>query len=249
MRRTLNFLDDQYYYVSDCVLGNVRGALEETKSFNLISTWSMNENIGEVPLFLSRIALKELRASKQKNEDYKFSEIVFPIKIETLEYKTNSAALLFRHYFSNSSAYTPTLKKGCIRNSSYIGNRGVIFNNDMDLLMLSTLSFVNNDLIDNKFDYLGTNIYIHPKVFQENNAVCRFIQKECIKHYASKKVIPDFAMGNRKSLTPTIIIQDVSDRFFIKPTIPSEIEFSNEKLNQLLIDNLEDLVENITYGL
>lgn len=248
MRSTLNFLDNQYYHASSCVLGSIRGALERDKSFNLISTCSMKESVVEIPLFLSGMVLRELRYSQQKEGDYKFSEIVFPMEVETLEYKTNSSALLLRYFFS-SSIYTPTLKKACIRNSSYIGNRGIIFNNDMDLLILNTLSFANNGIIDNRLDYLGTNIYIHPKVFQENNAVCRFIQKECIKHYASKKVIPDLTTGNRKSLTPTIIIQDVSDRFFIKPAIPSEIEFSNEKLNQLLIDNLEDLVENITYGL
>ena len=114
----------------------------------------------------------------------------------------------------------------------YYGMRGLIFNSNLEPLVLSTIrshreSSATKEII----------LRVSPKVFNSDNVVCKGIQKYLIEYCST--VSRYFSIVNGFT-TMTVIINNDIDKFIRHAKAPTNINV-NEEIQQLLIDNIDKL--------
>lgn len=144
----------------------------------------------------------------------------------------------------------------------YYGGNGYILDKDYNILILYTLHGVMEDRI---LHYKTGRIYVNPKVFVSNGLIEKGIIKTVIPSFvqegigidtnnigvtAQEVVMPiyrpnDRVQGYTRPL-PEIIVADVTDRFIIRPKKPTPSTFSNEAMNDYLLEHLDEVVQ-MTY--
>lgn len=144
----------------------------------------------------------------------------------------------------------------------YYGGNGYILDKDYNILILYTLHGVMEDRI---LHYKTGRIYVNPKVFVSNGIVEKGIIKTVIPAFVQEGIMIDtssigataqeintsirnpngFVFQVIKPL-PEIIVADVTDRFIVKPKKPTPSTFSNEAMNDYLLEHLDEVVQ-MTY--
>ena len=144
----------------------------------------------------------------------------------------------------------------------YYGGNGYILDKDYNILILYTLHGVMEDRI---LHYKTGRIYVNPKVFVSNGLIEKGIIKTVIPSFvqegigiatnnigvtAQEVVMPIYrpdgrVQGYTRPL-PEIIVADVTDRFIIRPKKPTPSTFSNEAMNDYLLEHLDEVVQ-MTY--
>ena len=145
----------------------------------------------------------------------------------------------------------------------YYGGNGYILDKDYNILILYTLHGVMEDRI---LHYKTGRIYVNPKVFVSNGIVEKGIIKTVIPAFVQEGIRIDGAnieevtyqeinvpirneYGSAISYTspiPEIVVADVTDRFIVKPKKPTPSTFSNEAMNDYLLEHLDKVVQ-MTY--
>ena len=143
----------------------------------------------------------------------------------------------------------------------YYGNNGYILDKDYNLLILYTLHGVMEDRI---LHYKTGRIYVNPKVFVSKGIVEKGIIKTVIPAFVQEGIIVDtnnigvtaqdinIAIRNQNGSVqvikplPEIVVADVTDRFIVKPKKPTPSTFSNEAMNDYLLEHLDEVVQ-MTY--
>ena len=114
----------------------------------------------------------------------------------------------------------------------YYGMRGLILNSNLEPLVLSTIRS-HRELSATKEIILR----VSPKVFNNDNIVCKGIQKYLIEYCSTTSryfsIVNDFT-------TMTVIINNDIDKFIRHAKAPTNINV-NEEIQQLLIDNIDKL--------
>ena len=114
----------------------------------------------------------------------------------------------------------------------YYGMRGLILNSNLEPLVLSTIRS-HRELSTTKEIILR----VSPKVFNNDNVVCKGIQKYLIEYCSTTSryfsIVNDFT-------TMTVIINNDIDKFIRHAKAPTNINV-NEEIQQLLIDNIDKL--------
>lgn len=138
----------------------------------------------------------------------------------------------------------------------YYGGVGVIFNSQMELLLLNTVKY---NLTNNYPELIKPVMYISPKVFTSNGPAEKNILKKLIPtvltagvslNTITSSVINKFNFPNGVRAQyikgmPEIIVADVSDRFIHKPDMPDLSQFSDREVNNFLKNNIELLREDM----
>ena len=143
----------------------------------------------------------------------------------------------------------------------YYGGNGYILDKDYNLLILYTLHGVMEDRI---LHYKTGRIYVNPKVFVSKGIVEKGIIKTVIPAFVQGGIIVDtnnigvtaqdinIVIRNQNGLVqvvkplPEIVVADVTDRFIVKPKKPTPSTFSNEAMNDYLLEHLDEVVQ-MTY--
>ena len=144
----------------------------------------------------------------------------------------------------------------------YYGGNGYILDKDYNILILYTLHGVMEDRI---LHYKTGRIYVNPKVFVSNGIVEKGIIKTVIPAFVQEGIRIDTSnigataqeitmpirneYGSFTGYTspiPEIVVVDVTDRFIIKPKKPTPSTFSNEAMNDYLLEHLDEVVQ-MTY--
>ena len=143
----------------------------------------------------------------------------------------------------------------------YYGGNGYILDKDYNLLILYTLHGVMEDRI---LYYKTGRIYVNPKVFVSNGIVEKGIIKTVIPAFVQEGIMVDTnnigvtaqdintIIRNSNGFVqvieplPEIVIADVTDRFIVKPKKPTPSTFSNEAMNDYLLEHLDEVVK-MTY--
>lgn len=142
----------------------------------------------------------------------------------------------------------------------YYGGNGYILDKDYNLLILYTLHGVMEDRV---LHYKTGRIYVNPKVFVSNSIVEKGIIKTVIPAFVQEGIriaradiegvtyqeinVPirnehGSAIGYTSPI-PEIIVADVTDRFIVKPKKPTPSTFSNEAMNDYLLEHLDKVVQ------
>lgn len=143
----------------------------------------------------------------------------------------------------------------------YYGGNGYILDKDYNLLILYTLHGVMEDRI---LHYKTGRIYVNPKVFVSNGLIEKGIIKTVIPAFVQKGIMVDtnnigvtaqdinIVIRNQNGFVvqvkplPEIVVADVTDRFIVKPKKPTPSTFSNEAMNDYLLEHLDEVVQ-MTY--
>lgn len=143
----------------------------------------------------------------------------------------------------------------------YYGGNGYILDKDYNLLILYTLHGVMEDRI---LHYKTGRIYVNPKVFVSKGIVEKGIIKTVIPAFVQEGIMVDtnnigvtaqdinIAIRNQNGFIqvikplPEIVVADVTDRFIVKPKKPTPSTFSNEAMNDYLLEHLDEVVQ-MTY--
>ena len=144
----------------------------------------------------------------------------------------------------------------------YYGGNGYILDKDYNLLILYTLHGVMEDRI---LHYKTGRIYVNPKVFVSNGLIEKGIIRKVIPAFVQEGIMVDTnnigvtaqdintVIGNSRGFVtqvikplPEIVVADVTDRFIVKPKKPAPSTFSNEAMNDYLLEHLDE-VARMTY--
>ena len=145
----------------------------------------------------------------------------------------------------------------------YYGGNGYILDKDYNLLILYTLHGVIGE--DRILHYKTGRIYVNPKVFVSNGLIEKGIIKTVIPAFVQEGIMVDtssfmgvtaqdinIAIRNSNGFVqvikplPEIVVADVTDRFIVKPKKPTPSTFSNEAMNDYLLEHLDEVVQ-MTY--
>ena len=130
----------------------------------------------------------------------------------------------------------------------YYGGKGIIFDESYTPLLLCTLTArsVHTENNGNTMVYYRPVCYVSPKVFLESDKLInKGIIKKLIPYYTSRNVY--FPRNNyRFSSNPedrkVKVIVDNFNKFFVEPIKPTPSAYSNDALNECLIDNIDDIM-------
>lgn len=182
-------------------------------------------------------------------------EVVFPIYIR--EY--NPAVRTADSFISKVFAESPKsgLSRVTIKDTTYIGSRGCIFDNDGKLLMLCTLvgRYLLYDQPDDSFfgtvkgfTYDEVRLYIHSDVVRsESDVVCKAIMNKIMPFMLSSEFRKPYSQNMRcfdagNSIRTTVIIDDIS-RFVRTPTFSSD--YTDEDINDMLSARAAEVADQI----
>ena len=145
----------------------------------------------------------------------------------------------------------------------YYGGNGYILDKDYNILILYTLHGVMER--DRLLHYKTGRIYVNPKVFVSNGIVEKGIIKTVIPAFVQEGIRIDTSnigvtfqeitipirneyglLTGYTSPIPEIVVADVTDRFIVKPKKPTPSTFSNEAMNDYLLEHLDEVVQ-MTY--
>ena len=182
-------------------------------------------------------------------------EVVFPIYIR--EY--NPAARTADSFISKVFAESPEsgLSRVTIKDTTYIGSRGCIFDNDGKLLMLCTLvgRYILHDQPGDSsfgtikgFTYDEVRLYIHSDVVRsESDVVCKAIMNKIMPFMLSSEFRKPYSQNIKcfdadNSIRTTVIIDDIS-RLVRTPTFSSD--YTDEDINNMLSVRASEVADQI----
>lgn len=127
----------------------------------------------------------------------------------------------------------------------YYGGKGIIFDESYSPLLLCTLTARKVHTEEgNSMVYYRPVCHVSPKVFLESDKLInKGIIKKLIPFCTSKEVsFPNYKFGVNPESKKVKVVVDDFDKFFIEPVKPTPSSTTNDKLNECLIDNIEDIM-------
>lgn len=182
-------------------------------------------------------------------------EVVFPIYVRDYNPDVRTADSFISKVFTESPE--AGLSRVTIKDTTYIGSRGCIFNNDGKLLMLCTL--VGRYLLHNQpddsffgtvkgFTYDEVRLYIHSDVVKsESDVVCKAIMNKIMPFILSSEFRKPYSQNIRcfdlnHPTRTTAIIDDIS-RFVRTPTFSSD--YTDDDINNMLNVRASEVADQI----
>lgn len=182
-------------------------------------------------------------------------EVVFPIYIRDYNPAVRTADSFISKVFAESPE--SGLSRVTIKDTTYIGSRGCIFDNDGKLLMLCTL--VGRYLLHDQpgdsffgtvkgFTYDEVRLYIHSDVVRsESDVVCKAIMNKIVPFMLSSEFRKPYSQNIRcfdagNSIRTTAIIEDIS-RFVKTPTFSSD--YTDDDINNMLSVRASEVADQI----
>jgi hypothetical protein len=182
-------------------------------------------------------------------------EVVFPIYIRAYNPAVRTADSFISKVFAESPE--SGLSRVTIKDTTYIGSRGCIFDNDGKLLMLCTLvgRYLLHDQPDDSFfgtvkgfTYDEVRLYIHSDVVRsESDVVCKAIMNKIMPFMLSSEFRKPYSQNIRcfdlnHPTRTTVIIDDIS-RFVRTPTFSSD--YTDEDINNMLSVRASEVADQI----
>ena len=130
----------------------------------------------------------------------------------------------------------------------YYGGKGIIFDESYTPLLLCTLTARNVHTEDNgnTMVYYRPVCHVSPKVFLESDKLInKGIIKKLIPYYTSRNVsFPrnSYRFSSNPEDRKVKVIVDNFNKFFVEPIKPTPSTYSNDALNECLIDNIDDIM-------
>ena len=222
--------------IGDALNDNI--ALDKHNVFSKLCVIDLTGDTIEIPLFakgvVEDIIINNLSITK----------VVLPLYSNS-DTNKRTADSIIRSFFIRGNLTERLQKVVTNKNEVYYGMKGIILDEHFNPLIMITISLDKESKI-----YKKVTIYIHPEVFLNTNGL---IHKAIIK-----KLIPFYISYNENlsysgrahyrienSVRPQVVIEDAAKKFIQSPNKPSPQSYTDDKLNQLMIENIDDILNQI----
>ena len=227
--------------------------LDGSTMYDKFLSVNISESEIEIPIFC-RYKIEELIYDKLYYPNTpnlaNIKEVIIPLYCNTIVQNKRTADSIIKEFFTRTNFGDRLQKVVTNKGEIYYGGKGIIFNKDFTPLFIATL-IGEKEIVDGNtvFTYNRATIHINPKVFLDTHGlISKSILKKVIPLYVSQTIRINTNSRFRSSLpisyTPQILIDDVSG-WIKKVKLPTPSNCSNNILNQLLIDNIDDVLSQI----
>ena len=224
--------------IGDALNGSI--ALDRNNVFNKLCVIDLTGDTIEVPVFAKAVVEDTIINSSST------TKVVLPLYSNSNTYNIRTADSIIRSFFIRGNLSERLQKVVTNKNEVYYGMKGIILDEHFNPLIMATISLDRESKM-----YKKVTIYIHPEVFLNTNGL---IHKSIIK-----KIIPlyisyneDLSYRGRRvryrvesEVRPQVVIEDATKRLIQSPNKPSPQSCTNDKLNQLLIENIDDILNQM----
>ena len=167
----------------------------------------------------------------------------FPSEIRT----SNDMFKLFTEIGFSQRLIKVTTSKGEI----YYGGYGMILDRNMNPIFFCTLE---GEATEEGLTYNSVKIYVNPSVFLTEGILEKGIIKTIIPAYVEKgvSIYNTFSNTNKQfkkkngMVIPEVVIKDFTDDFFVRPSKPKPSTFTRDKVNDFLLEHIDD-VKSMTH--
>lgn len=220
--------------------------------FNRLFVVDISSDEIEVPMFAKAVIEWEVCCNMEREapED-KIQKVVIPLYVNSYNQNRRTADSIINEFFSRVSFSRRLQKVTTNKGEVYYGGRGIIFDGNFKPLILCSMLCRKEECRSNEYmGYYKPIIRVSPEVFlNETSLINKTILKKIIPYYLTHSIpYINTAARFRNSLPrdakPQILIEDFS-KFIETPTLPNPSTCSNEALNKLLLDNINDILNQI----
>ena len=230
---------------------NMETTLDKHNAFNRLFVIDVSLDEIEVPVF-ARYSVESVIRNKFEFPSIKYvDKIVIPMYVNTPNQSRRTADSIVNNFFLNTNFNHRLQKVTTNKGEVYYGGKGIILDKDFNILLLCTI-------VCKKIEYRGGQvmsyykpmIHVSPQVFLKGESlICKSILKKIIPFYVSHDIDSVtthayFRSDIPEGTKPQILIDDVN-KFIENPTKPTPQKCSDEVLNQLLMDNVDDVLNQI----
>ena len=221
---------------SGCVTLQTPVDARNAYGYSLMLKFDFNGN-GEVPIF----AFDELSRYFLQPQEEEIDTFVLPLYAIDYHKEAAGAETILKYFIRASDgrlnkAVTP---KGEI----YYGNNGLVLDEDLNPLLLSTVdvSFNSETRRLEKHEYI---IHLTPRVFTDDNKMLnKSLAKKGIAYYLSHNSSGTTWVNAGSPYK--VVIDDCSD-YFMKAHKPNVNSSTNRELNKVLKDNIDEVLRQVT---
>ena len=224
--------------IGDALNGNI--ALDRNNVFSKLCVIDLTGDTIEIPVFAKTVVEDTIINSSST------TKVVLPLYSNSNTYNRRTADSIIRSFFMRGNLTERLQKVVTNKNEVYYGMRGIILDEHFNPLIMATISLDRESKM-----YKKVTIYIHPEVFLNTNGLIhKSIIKKIIPFYISYN--EDLSYRGRRayyrvesSVRPQVVIEDAAKKFIQSPNRPSPQSCTDDKLNQLMIENIDEILNQI----
>ena len=222
--------------------------LDKHNAFNRLFVIDVSSDEIEVPVF-ARYSVESVIRNKFEFPFVKHvDKIVIPMYVNTPSQSKRTADSIVSTFFLSTNFSKRLQKIITSKGEVYYGGKGIILDKDFNILLLCTIVCKKIEHRGGQvMSYYKPMIHINPQVFLKGESlICKSILKKIIPFYVSHNIDlisthAYFRSDIPEGTKPQILIDDVN-KFIENPTKPTPQKCSDDVLNQLLMDNVNDVL-------
>lgn len=226
-------------------------ALDKNNVFSKFFVVNIASDEIEVPIFarsaIENAIINNLRYPLINN----IKKVIISMYINGLPQSRGRADSIIMDFFKNVTFSDRLLKVITAKGEVYYGNKGLILDEDFNPLLMCSLMCKKLEYMgEQRMSYYKPVVHVGPQVLSDNNKLInKSILKKIIPLYISHSIspvcVPSYFVNNIPcNIKPQILISDMS-KYIEEPVKPAPQKCSNEVLNQLLIDNIDEVLNQI----
>lgn len=220
---------------------------DEHNVFNRMLVVDVSSDEVEVPMVAK--AIVEHVVTDNLIHSYNTQKVVIPLYVNSRNQSRRAADSIVNEFFTRTYFRNRLQRVTTNKGEIYYGNRGIILDKDFKPLILCSIVCKKVEERGMTYmDYYKPIIRVSPEVFlNETGLINKSILKKIIPFYLTHDVgrvntyDGKFRSKIPENTKPQILIEDIS-RFIETPAIPNPNTCSNEALNKLLLDNIDDVL-------
>lgn len=253
--RYVNTLTRVFSRVDNPSVGEVAATLitlSRHNAFNRLFVIDVSSDEIEVPTFARSIVESVVRRNLKYPHISHVGKIVIPMYVNTYNLTTRTADSIVNIFFSRTTFHQRLQKVTTNKGEVYYGGKGIILDKDFNILLLCTIVCRRMEHRGRQvMSYYKPVIHVSPQVFLRNEGLInKSILKKIIPFYISHDIGEisahnDFWDDIPEGTKPQVLIDDVN-KFIEHPVKPSPQRCSDDVLNQLLIDNIDDVLNQFS---
>lgn len=227
---------------------NTETTLDNHNVFNRLFVIDVSSDEIEVPVFAKSAVESVISVKLEFPHTTHTSKIVIPMYVNTYNQQRRTADSIVSDFFSRVDFNRRLQKVTTNKGEVYYGGRGIILDKDFNILLLCTIVCKKMEYRDRQvMSYYKPIIHVSPQVFLRGEGLIdKTILKKIIPFYVSHSIgtvstSTYFRSNIPEGTKPQILIDDVS-KFIENPTKPTPQKCSDDVLNQLLVDNIDDVL-------
>lgn len=239
------FLGNGDSFVGD--ITNLETTLDKHNVFNRMFVIDVSSDEIEIPVFARSAVEEVVKGNLEYPHIRQANKVVIPMYVNTPDQSRRTADSIVTDFFSRVNFSGRLQRVTTTKGEVYYGSKGIILDKDLNILFLCTIVCRKMEYDGRQImSYYKSMIHISPQIFLRGEGLIhKSILKKIIPFYVSHDIDSvgnhAFFSDNLRGTKPQILIDDVS-RFIEKPIKPTPQRYSNDVLNQLLVDNIDDVL-------